>query len=91
MDRTIEDIFAEIAANKNAEYDFSFTSENDMDNIEAMRTFVYDNDLEDYILEDDGTHVFLHHDDYDFTVSIVSEGLGDFFSHGIYMIRTDLL
>ena len=62
---------------------YDFASEQDMDNIESMRHFIEENDLEDFVKEDDGTAVVLEHPEYGFYVGLDSYGLGDFFSHGI--------
>ena len=81
---TINEIFEKIAADKTEEFDFSYEGD-DMDNNESMQFFLEDYDLGNYVYEDDGTHVILTHPDYDFPVVVVSEGNGDFFSHGIYV------
>lgn len=62
---------------------YDFTTEKDMDNIESMHHFIEENDLGDFVKEDDGTFVILEHPDYDFEVALDSYGLGDFFTHGI--------
>lgn len=81
----LNEMFEALAANKDEELDYSYHSDKDMDNIESMHKFLENYGLEDYVKMDDGTMVFLEHPDYDFEVVINSSGLGDFFSHGIYV------
>lgn len=76
-----DELFEEVKAGQDPEY--SFITESDHDNIESMRLFIEENDLEDYVIEDDGTLVYLEHPDYDFQVALNSYGLGDFYTHGI--------
>ncbi len=82
---TIDEIFETLSANKDDDLDYSYHSDNDMDNIESMNKFLEENSLGDYISEYDGTMVFLKHPDYNFEAVVTSSGLGDFFSHGIYV------
>lgn len=84
----IKEIFNTIEAGNETELDYSFNSEKDMDNIESMSQFVEEHGLEEYITEDLGTLVILEHPEYNFKVSVTSEGLGDFFSHGIYLAKS---
>lgn len=89
MDRDIESVFDYFFTFPNGEdLDFSYESEDDLNNIEAMSRFIEENNLSDYIIEDYGTLVILKYEGYDsFLVAITSEGLGDFFNHGIFMNR----
>lgn len=82
---TINEIFTTLAADKTEELDFSFETEFDLNNSEAMSHFLADYDLEQHVHDDEGTTVILQHEEYDFPVVVVSEGLGDFFSHGIFV------
>lgn len=84
---TINEMFAAIEKDQTEEFEFNFTSENDLDNIDAMGHFLEESGFEDYVSEDDGTMVFLSHDEYDFRVVIESFGLGDFYTHGISAIK----
>jgi len=86
---TIQEIFSTIDTDPSTHLDYSFSSENDMDNIESMRDFLESHDLEEYVSEDLGTLVTLDHPEYDFKVAVTSEGLGDFFSHGIYVFKSE--
>lgn len=89
MDVSIASVFEMISIDEDASFDFSFHTEKDLDNIQAMYVFLEENGLEEYVSEDDGTLVFLEHEAYDFEVAVRSSGLGDFFSHGIYMVKAD--
>lgn len=80
-----DEIFADASDPAGASYDF--TTEQDMDNIASMHHFIEENDLGDFVHEDDGTLVILEHPDYDFKVALESYGLGDFFTHGIGVSR----
>ena len=80
-----DEIFEYLEANRSGDLDYSYHSSNDMDNIESMHKFLENHDLTEYVDEDDGTLVYLKHPNYDFTVAVTSSGLGDFFSHGIYI------
>lgn len=85
----LDEIFEYLAVRKDCSMDFSFTSEDDMDNNEAMRVFLEDHDLLENVAEDLGKMVFLDHDEYNFQVVVESEGQGDFYSHGIYVFVND--
>ena len=74
MNDFVNEVFESFKNDKSNELYYSFKTEEDLNNIEAMRVF-----LEDH----DGTMVFLFHDDYDFKLIVESFGEGDFFSHGI--------
>lgn len=79
----IDDIFEPFVQGNPSGSSYNFTSETDMDNIESMRHFIEENNLEDYVTEDDGTLVYLEHPDHEFYVALNSYGLGDFYTHGI--------
>lgn len=84
MNKELTDMFATAAATPElAEFDYSFETDYDLNNNEAMQEFLDDYDFGEYVAEDHGTMVYLTHPDYDFPLVVVSEGLGDFFSHGI--------
>lgn len=79
----IDEMFEAIKKNANEEFDFSFLSNDDLDNVEAMTQFLEESGLEDNVAEDDGTMVFLSHESYGFRIVVESFGLGDFYHHGI--------
>lgn len=78
----IDEIFEQLQ-DKDQHLDYSFSSDEDLNNVESMRVFLADYDLENNVYGDDGTLVVLFHDDYDFHVVVESYGGGDFFSHVI--------
>lgn len=83
-----DELFGTVADDPSgASYDF--TTESDLDNIDSMRHFLEENDLEEFVKEDDGTAVVLEHPEYDFYVGLDSYGLGDFFTHGIGASRLE--
>lgn len=83
MNDFVNEVFESFKNDKSNELYYSFKTEEDLNNIEAMRVFLEDHELENNVSEDDGTMVFLFHDDYDFKLIVESFGEGDFFSHGI--------
>ena len=82
----VKEIF-ELCAQNSSGSEYGFTSEKDLNNIEAMQVWIEENGLEDFVVEDDGTLLFLEHPDYGFQVAVESYGLGDFFTHGISVNR----
>lgn len=66
-----------------------FTTEEDLNNIQAMSRFVEENSLEGFIIEDEGTTALIALDGYDFKVALHSSGIGDCFTHVIEAERVD--
>lgn len=85
----INEIFHALAADPHTFFDLSFTSDTDLDNIEALHVALEDNGLEGNVIEDNGTHAVLNHPGHDFPVHVTSDGGGDFFTHQIAVFRED--
>jgi len=82
-----DEIFEAFENNAEEEFYHSFRTDEDLNNIEAMRVFLEEWDLTENVSEDDGTMVFLTHEEYDFEIVVESYGEGDFYSHGTVIYR----
>lgn len=87
MTTTAHEIFSTLDKTPEGDFDFSFTSETDLDNHAAMAVFLEEHDLGEYVEKDYGTMVWLFHPDYNFPVLVESTGGGDFFTHIIAAFR----
>ncbi len=66
---------------ENEETEYSYFSEESMDNYWSMDWFIKHVGLSDYIEHHDGTQVVVKHPEQNFSLQIDAGGLGDFFSH----------
>lgn len=78
-----EDLFHLMKENKDSVLQFSFHTEEDLDNYESMALWLESNGLDDFVIEDEQSLVVLEHPDFDFQIDVQSYGEGDFYSHGI--------
>lgn len=68
--------------------EFCWNSDCELDNNEAMALFIDVNSLENYIVLNDGTLVYLFNPNNQMVITLESGGKGDMFSHGISWAHT---
>lgn len=77
------ELFQLIEDHKEEGLQFSFETEEDLNNYEAMGLWIEANGLDEFVTSDEQSLVYLKHPDFEFEVAVNSYGEGDFFSHGI--------
>lgn len=75
LPKSVEELF------DNKEYQYTYFSEEGMDNFWSMDWFIKYLGLEEFIFSNEGTQIYLQHPQYNYQLQVDAGGLGDFYSH----------
>lgn len=79
----LDEIYAYLIERPSCSMDFSFDTEEALENSEAMGVFLERHELHAYVVRNLGSMVFLSHPAHDMQIIIESDGHGDDHSHTI--------
>lgn len=77
------ELFKLMEDNRGSTLEFSFYTEEELDNYESMAHWLEANGLDEFVIEDEKSLVVLKHPNFEFEIEVQSYGEGDFHDHGI--------